>query len=152
MYRCSLRLPIEHKQNYIIIVLSGQVNSIIYYNARTILLNYKRVIYMVDYKVIGNRLKAYRQQAGLTQEKIAEQAGITVVYLSKIENGHVHPTIDLLQTLCDAINCDLGNLFQNVSPASSSYENERVLDLFNACAPEVKPIALNLLEQLSKLP
>lgn len=110
------------------------------------------MIYMVDYKVIGDRLKAYRQQVGLTQETVAEQAGITVVYLSKIENGHVRPTIDLLQTLCDAINCDLGNLFQNVSPASSSYENERVLDLFNACAPEVKPIALNLLEQLSKLP
>ena len=106
---------------------------------------------MVDYKVIGNRLKVSRQQAGLTQEKIAEQAGITVVYLSKIENGHVHPTIDLLQTLCDAINCDLGNLFQNVSPASSSYENEKVIDLFNACSPEVKPIAIQLLEQLAKL-
>ena len=40
---------------------------------------------MVDYKVIGLRLKTYRQQAGLTQETVAERAGITVVYLSKIE-------------------------------------------------------------------
>ena len=52
---------------------------------------------MVDYKVIGLRLKTYRQQAGLTQETVAERAGITVVYLSKIENGHVRPTIDLLR-------------------------------------------------------
>ena len=106
---------------------------------------------MVDYKVIGNRLKSYRQQAGLTQEKIAEQAGITVVYLSKIENGHVRPTIDLLQALCSAVDFDLGSLFQNVSPASNNYQNDKVIDLFNACSPEVKPIALNLLEQLAKL-
>ena len=151
MYRYTLPLLIERKQNYIIITFIGQVNLRIYYNGRAILLNYQRVIYMVDYKVIGNRLKAYRQQAGLTQEKIAEQAGITVVYLSKIENGHVRPTIDLLQALCSAVDCDLGGLFQNVSPASNNYQNDKVIDLFNTCSPEVKPIALNLLEQLAKL-
>ena len=70
---------------------------------------------MVDYKVIGLRLKTYRQQAGLTQETVAERAGITVVYLSKIENGHVRPTIDLLQTVCEAVHCDLGSIFRDLS-------------------------------------
>ncbi len=106
---------------------------------------------MVDYKVIGSRIKNYRQAAELTQENLAEQVGITVVYLSKIENGHVHPTIDLLQTICEALHCDLGSIFQDASPASSNYQNEKVMNLFNACSPKVKPIDINLLEQLAKL-
>ena len=106
---------------------------------------------MVDYKVIGLRLKTCRQQAGLTQETVAERAGITVVYLSKIENGHVRPTIDLLQTVCEAVHCDLGSIFQDASPVSAGYQRERVVELFNACAPAVKPVALDLLEQLAKL-
>ena len=106
---------------------------------------------MVDYKVIGSRIKGFRVAAGLTQENVAERVGITVVYLSKIENGHVRPTIDLLQAICTVINCDLGGIFCDVSPAAQGYQNERVLELFHSCSPEVKPIALNLLAQLAKL-
>lgn len=106
---------------------------------------------MVDYKIIGSRLKGFRVAAGLTQENVAEQVGITVVYLSKIENGHVRPTIDLLQMICATVGCDLGSIFSDVSPTTRGYQNERVLELFHSCSPEVKPIALNLLAELAKL-
>ena len=52
----------------------------------------------LDYAAIGGRLQARRKELGITQEDAAERAGITVVYLSKIENGRVHPTLDLLAT------------------------------------------------------
>ncbi len=106
---------------------------------------------MVDYKLIGSRLKGFRVTAGLKQENVAERAGITVVYLSKIENGHVRPTLDLLQMICTAVGCDLSSIFCNVSPTTRGYQNERVLDLFHSCSPAVKPIALNLLAELAKL-
>ena len=47
---------------------------------------------MIDYAVIGKRIQLSRQNKGITQEKLAERAGISVVYLSKIENGRVYPT------------------------------------------------------------
>jgi len=106
---------------------------------------------MIDYKVIGARLKGYRTRLNMTQETLAESVDITTVYLSKIENGHVRPTLDLLGQLCSALNCDLGTILLNTSPTSSKYQNEEVINLFNACAPKVKPIALELLDKLSKL-
>lgn len=106
---------------------------------------------MVDYKVIGARIRAKRLQAKMTQEFVSESVGITSVYLSKIENGKVRPTIDTLSAICDTVNCDLGAVFMNTSSASNQYENETVVKLFHACRAEVKPIALNLLKQLSKL-
>ena len=51
---------------------------------------------MVDYQLIGARLKARREAARQTQEEAAEAAEITPVYLSKIENGHAKPTLDTL--------------------------------------------------------
>ena len=55
---------------------------------------------MIDYAVIGKRIQLSRQNKGITQEKLAERAGISVVYLSKIENGRVYPTLETLSNLC----------------------------------------------------
>ena len=106
---------------------------------------------MVDYKLIGKRIKLYRTKQGLTHEQVAERIDITTVYLSKIENGHAKPTLDLFASICGAIGCELPSLFCDTTPDSKSYQCEKVLELFRACAPEVKPIALTLLEELSKL-
>jgi len=106
---------------------------------------------MVDYKLIGSRLKAERDAKHLTQETVAEQANITTVYLSKIENGKVHPTLDTLSAVCTVIGCDLGAALLNSVSESKDYQSEVVVQLFHACSPEVKPIALELLRGLSKL-
>ena len=36
---------------------------------------------------IGPAIRHYRKQAGLTQAELADQAGLTVTYLSRLENG-----------------------------------------------------------------
>lgn len=106
---------------------------------------------MVDYKLIGSRLKFHRKKMKLTQEAVAEQVSITVVYLSKIENGKVRPAIETLDAICQAVHCDLGNILTNVSSESPFYQNEEAVQIFNSCKPHVKPIALDLLRQLAKL-
>lgn len=106
---------------------------------------------MVDYRLIGSRLKQQRERQRKTQETVAEKVNITTVYLSKIENGKVHPTLDTLSAICTALNCDLGKILSDVSSESDLYQNEQIVKVFNSCSPEVKPIALSLLEQLSKL-
>lgn len=104
---------------------------------------------MIDYKLIGARLKKQRQKLNITQELVAEKVEISTIYLSKIENGHVRPTLEVLAAICDALNCDLGYILSDISLQSNTYQNEQVVQLFNACAPKVKPIALELLKQLS---
>ena len=106
---------------------------------------------MIDYKIIGSRIKEQRIKCGMTQDSLAELAEITTVYLSKIENGHVRPTLDLLSSICTILNCDIGTIFLDSSPASNNYQNERVIQLFNSCSPKIKPIVLDLLENLSKV-
>ena len=99
----------------------------------------------IDYRLIGKRIKESRVAAGLTQEKVAETADITTVYLSKIENGKVTPTLDTLGEICEAISADIGFIVSGCQYGQKAYGNDVVLALFQACLPEVKPIALKIL-------
>lgn len=40
---------------------------------------------------LGAAIRALRREAGMTQEALAETAGITVSHLSAIEGGHSNP-------------------------------------------------------------
>lgn len=105
----------------------------------------------VDYALIGKRLQTYRKNIGFTQEQVAEKAEITTVYLSKIENGKVSPTLDTLATICAIVQGDLGFVVSGCQYSQEGYGNDAVVELFRSCSPAVKPIALNLLKELSKL-
>ena len=106
---------------------------------------------MIDYTIIGTRIQTRRQEQNITQEKLAERVGISVVYLSKIENGRVYPTLETLSNICTELDTELSAILSNTEIARKDYANERVLELFNSCSILVKPIALSLLEELSKL-
>ena len=106
---------------------------------------------MIDYTIIGKRIQTRRQEQNITQEKLAERVGISVVYLSKIENGRVYPTLETLSNICTELDTELSAILSNTEIARKDYANERVLELFNSCSIRVKPLALSLLEELSKL-
>ena len=38
----------------------------------------------LDYSIIGSRLKLARQKAGLTQQDLAEEANLSVAYISRV--------------------------------------------------------------------
>ena len=57
----------------------------------------------LDYKEIGKRVKIARIRADLTQEALAEKAGLSITHMSNIENGHSKLSLPMavaLQTSC----------------------------------------------------
>ncbi len=109
------------------------------------------ILMAIDYQMIGRRLQDSRKAQNLTQEVLAERVGITVVYLSKVENGRVRPTLELLDSMCDALGITLSSLLTGVQTQEDSYANERVVSLLRSCSPEVKGAALDILERLSQI-
>lgn len=61
---------------------------------------------MFDNKVFGSKIKYYREQRGLTQEKLAELSGISYSYLTDIESGTKKPSVDFIIPLLNAL--DIG--------------------------------------------
>jgi len=64
---------------------------------------------------VGANLKTHRRRAGLTQERLAERAGIDVTYVQSIERGATNFTLDVLCDLADAVGADPGGLFETVA-------------------------------------
>ena len=58
---------------------------------------------MIDYKSIGARIRTVRLAKKLTQEQLAEAAGVGVTHISHIETGNSIPS---LQVLVDIINAN----------------------------------------------
>lgn len=52
---------------------------------------------------VGDELRKARDEAGLSQEALAEKAGITRVYVSLLERNKKSPTLEVFQRLCDAL-------------------------------------------------
>lgn len=52
---------------------------------------------------VGGELRKARDEAGLSQEKLAEKAGITRVYVSQLENNLKSPTLDVFVRVCKAV-------------------------------------------------
>ena len=60
--------------------------------------------------VIGKTIRLLRETAGLSQEKLAEKAGITYQYVSTVENGKGNFTIGILESVANALGTDVLNL------------------------------------------
>lgn len=62
---------------------------------------------------IGSRLRDLRKARGMTLETLAERAGVTKGYLSKIENGKQLPPIATLSRISVVLDTDIATFFQN---------------------------------------
>ena len=69
------------------------------------------------YRVIGINIKYYREQANLTQVQLAEQAKISISYLSKIEASGRDKSlsISVLNQIANALGVEISEFFKEVS-------------------------------------
>jgi transcriptional regulator with XRE-family HTH domain len=60
---------------------------------------------------VGPRLRQLREQKALSARQVAELAGVTPAYLSRLENGRVSPTVVTLARLVAAMGETMATLF-----------------------------------------
>lgn len=54
-------------------------------------------------RVVGQNLKRYREQAGLSQEQLGFESGLHRTYVSGVERGVRKPTVVILAKLAAAL-------------------------------------------------
>lgn len=63
---------------------------------------------------LNERLRELRNERSLRLKDIAEQAGISVPYLSDLERGRTNPSLETLQTLAGAYGITVHDLLEGV--------------------------------------
>ena len=61
--------------------------------------------------VIGDRIRALREQKGFSQGQIEKRTGLLRCYISRVENGHTVPSIDTVEKLARALEVPLYQIF-----------------------------------------
>ncbi len=61
-------------------------------------------------KLLGENIKKYRLEKGLTQEKLAEMVDLSREYIIRVEMGHKRISLKKLFEIADALNVDCSML------------------------------------------
>jgi len=61
--------------------------------------------------IIGERLRALREEKKLSQGDIEEKTGLLRCYVSRVENGHTVPSIETLEKFARALEVPMYQLF-----------------------------------------
>jgi transcriptional regulator with XRE-family HTH domain len=66
---------------------------------------------------IGEVIRAYRNERGLSQGDIERRTGLLRCYLSRVENGHTVPSLETLAKIAEAMDMSLADFFPTMETA-----------------------------------
>ena len=91
---------------------------------------------------VRKRIISLREQCGLTQNGLAEKAGVSQTHLRRVELGQADITIGHLQLLCDAMSISLREFFNDESPS------DELSVAVSKLSPKQRTLLINFLESL----
>jgi transcriptional regulator with XRE-family HTH domain len=120
--------------------------------------------------MIGNRLRAIREEKDLSQGDIEQRTGLLRCYISRVENGHTVPAIETLEKLARALDIPLYQLFydgdklpalpnaSSKKPAAKDWASSgkwsrfmmRVQDLVGRMDPRDRQLLLFMTEKMAR--
>lgn len=71
-------------------------------------------------KALGQRIRNYRTNKGLSQEKLAELAGCHTTYVGQLERGEKNATVESVERIAAALDIPLSTLFEKLSEGEES--------------------------------
>lgn len=91
----------------------------------------------LNYKLVGQRLRAIRKKRGFTQEQLAEMAGISPQHCSGIETGAAKVSLPALIQLCNALGTTPNEMLLDSVPAAAKPGLLREVEaVFSDASPE----------------
>lgn len=80
-------------------------------------------------KIIGQRIRNYRTQKGLSQEKPAELAGCHPTYIGQLERGEKNATLESVEKIASAMDISLSELFDKLGKSGGDNIAAKCYDL-----------------------
>ena len=91
---------------------------------------------------VSARIIELRKRCGLTQNGLAERAGVSQTHLRRVELEQADITVGHLQLLCDAMGVSLQEFFKEES------NSDEMALAFSKLSPKQKNLLLTFLESL----
>lgn len=90
---------------------------------------------VLNYRIMGFRIAQRRQSLGLKQAQLAKKVGISAKYISDIETGKRHPSLETLVKICEALRITPDYI---ILGAMVKEEDLNILDSLKLLSPQDK--------------
>lgn len=102
-------------------------------------------------KVFGNILREFRIKSGFTQEQISEQLGISLKYISRIENGNNGVKTQTLINYMNILGINPDTLYSEFITNPEVKENIKLSEKINSLSKEKKLFIYSIIDLLNDL-
>jgi len=100
---------------------------------------------------IGETIRNYRLQRGMSQGDIEKRTGLLRCYLSRVENGHTIPSLDTLSKIAGAMELPLSQFFAESGHSNGSKGLPQLSDDEVRFLSQIRRYAANLNDSDRKL-
>jgi transcriptional regulator with XRE-family HTH domain len=100
---------------------------------------------------IGDTIRNYRLQKGMSQGDIEKRTGLLRCYLSRVENGHTIPSLDTLAKIASAMDLPLSQFFADPGHSNGSKGLPQLSDDELRFLSQIRRYAVSLNESDRKL-
>ena len=105
----------------------------------------------IDSKSIGNRIKAYRSNLGISQEELGAAVYVTGKHLSYLETGAKVPSLELLILIANALDVSADDLLIDNLTHTSSPVGRELHALLQDCNHDEREMLMRLLKFTKEL-
>lgn len=100
----------------------------------------------IDYKAMGNRIRAKRLEMGLTQEKLAEKSEISPSHVGEIERGTSICSLSVLVSIADVLDLNLDMLVRGISDQNA---NTAFSEILGSLSNDNKELYIKICENIA---
>ena len=98
---------------------------------------------LINYRLIGRRVREYRCRQNLNQAGLAEEADISVPYLSRIENGAKNVSLTVLIKIAIALDVGVDSFLLDILPCDRKYGFDKLAEMLSDCDDKAHKIIMD---------
>lgn len=88
----------------------------------------------MNYYEIGQRIRKYRKALNLSQEQLAERAGISVTHMSHIETGNTKLSLPVLVNIANTLSVQTDAIIYEKPQINKSSIKQELSQLIDSCS------------------
>ena len=101
----------------------------------------------MDYYRLGQQIRKYRKINNMSQEQLAEKAGISVTHMSHIETGNTKLSLQVLVDISEALEVSVDDLLStSTHPREQRYQD--IMSVMDTCSPQQIKIITDIIKSV----
>lgn len=102
----------------------------------------------MDYRSIGENIRKYRKTKRMTQETLAERAGLSVNYIGSIERGEKLPSLETFIVILNQLGVTADCILQDVVQANYELKMSLLNEKLSVLSPDQRATVEDVVDVL----